>query len=166
MSDTVSKKTTTNRSQGKGLKNRKDTKKKTARKYSAAWVVMHGRDAPDYTLQLIEQIRNGVTKSDWKQLINDIGHTEKELESILPSSISSMQKKTVYDKESSERIYELAKLYSLGLEVFDTQQDFKKWLMSPIKTLGGQKPFDLLDSSFGFQVVENEIVRIQYNVYS
>lgn len=161
MSDTL-----LSRSTDKGVKDRKNTNKKTVRKYSAAWVASNGRDAPGYTLQLIEQIRNGVTKSDWKQLISDIGHTEKELESILPSSISSMQKKAVYDKESSERIYELAKLYSLGIEVFDSKQDFKKWLMSPIKTLGGQKPFDLLDSSFGFHVVESEIVRIQYNVYS
>ena len=77
-----------------------------------------------------------------------------------------MQKKTVYGKETSERIYELAKLYSLGYEVFDSEESFKQWLMSPSKSLGGKKPFALLDSSLGFQVVENEIVRIQYNVYS
>ena len=135
-------------------------------KFSPAWVVVHSKDAPGYNLELINRIRDGVKKSDWKQLISKIGYTEKELEYVLPASISSMQKKTVYGKETSERIYELARLYSLGYEVFDSKTDFKNWLMSPSKSLGGKTPFELLDSSFGFQVVENEIVRIQYNVYS
>ena len=145
---------------------RKSGKSKRLVKFSPTWVVDHAKDAPGYSLELIEKIRAGVKKSAWKQLINEIGHTEKELENILPASISSMQKKSVYGKETSERIYELAKLYGLGYEVFDTKDDFKNWLMSSSKALGGKKPFELLDSSFGFEIVENEIYRIQYNVYS
>ena len=135
-------------------------------KFSPAWVVVHSKDAPEYNLELINRIRDGVKKSEWKALIVKIGHSEKDLEHVLPASISSMQKKSVYGKETSERIYELAKLYSLGYEVFDSEENFKQWLISPSKSLGGRKPFELLDSSFGFQVVQNEIVRIQYNVYS
>lgn len=145
---------------------RKNVRASKTTKFSPAWVVVHVKDAPGYKLELISRIRSGVKKSDWKQLIGTIGHTEKELENILPSSISSMQKKKVYGKETSERIYELAKLYGLGYEVFDTKEQFKEWLMSPSKALGGKKPFELLDSSFGFEMVENEMVRIQYNVYS
>lgn len=135
-------------------------------KFSPAWVVSNAKDAPGYQMELIHRIRDGVKKSDWKQLITKIGHSEKELEYILPASISSMQKKTVYSKETSERIYELAKLYGMGYEVFDSPTDFKNWLASPSKALGGKAPFDLLDSSLGFEMVENEMVRIQYNVYS
>jgi putative toxin-antitoxin system antitoxin component (TIGR02293 family) len=134
-------------------------------KYSPSWVVEHAKDAPEFTLELINHIRAGVKKSDWKNLIQLMGSTEKEFENILPVSISSMQKKMVYDKETSERIYELAKLYGLGNEVFDSSEDFKKWLRTPLKTLRNKVPFELLDSSLGFEMVENEIVRIQYNVY-
>ncbi|GAA0876300.1 hypothetical protein GCM10009118_27100 [Wandonia haliotis] len=135
-------------------------------KFSPAWVVVHAKDAPGYKLELIDRIRNGVKKTDWKYLISYLGATEKEFANILPASISSMQKKSVYGKETSERIYELARLFGLGYEVFDTKEDFKNWLMTPSRALGSKKPFDLLDSSFGFEMVENEIVRIQYNVYS
>ncbi len=135
-------------------------------RFSPAWVVGNHKEAPGYNMELIDRIRLGVKKSDWKELIQRIGHTEKELEGLLPASISSMQKKKVYGKETSERIYELAKLYGLGYEVFDTKEDFKGWLMSPSKAFGGKCPFDLLDSSFGFELVEQEIIRIQYNVYS
>jgi putative toxin-antitoxin system antitoxin component (TIGR02293 family) len=145
---------------------RKVTKESDLTKFSPSWVVLNGKDAPGYKMELIRRIREGVKKTDWKQLIKYTGSTEKEFEHILPASISSMQKKTVYSKETSERIYELAQLFGLGYNVFDSKEDFKKWLMTPSRTLGNKIPFELLDSSFGFEMVENEIVRIQYNVYS
>lgn len=135
-------------------------------KYSPAWVAINSNNAPGYTLELINRIRDGVKKSDWKNLISYLGSTEKEFANVLPASISTMQKKSVYDKETSERIYELASLFGLGYEVFDSKEDFKNWLITPSRALGNKKPFELLDSSFGFEMVENEIIRIQYNVYS
>lgn len=134
--------------------------------FSPAWAVVHASDAPGYSLEYIAQIRDGVKKSDWKQFIKSIGATEKELISILPTSMSSLQKKSVYDRKTSERIYELAKLFGLGYDVFDSKDDFREWLMTPSKTLGNKKPWDLLDSSIGFDMVEDEINRIKYNVYS
>jgi len=135
-------------------------------KFSPAWVVKHPKDAPGYQMELIRRIREGVKKADWKQLVYNLESTEKEFVHILPASISSMQKKKVYNKETSERIYELARLFGLGYEVFDSKDDFKNWLSTPSRSLGGKKPNELLDSSLGFEMVENEIVRIQYNVYS
>ncbi|WP_432670867.1 antitoxin Xre/MbcA/ParS toxin-binding domain-containing protein [Flavobacterium sp. SM2513] len=134
--------------------------------FSPAWVISNTTNAPHFKLDLIEKIREGVKKTDWKQLLQFTSSTEKEFENILPASISSMQKNTVYNKETSERIYELARLFGLGYDVFDTKSDFKNWLMTPSKSLGNKIPFELLDSSIGFEIVENEIVRIQYNVYS
>lgn len=135
-------------------------------KFSPSWVVLNFNDAPGFKMELIDRIREGVNKSDWKTLINLLDATEKEFEPILPASISSMQKKGVYSKETSERIYEIAELFGLGYEVFDSKEDFKSWLMTPLKTLGYKIPFELLDNSFGFEMVQNEIIRIQYNVYS
>ncbi len=144
----------------------KSTRSAKLEKFSPAWVVVNAKDAPGYKMELIDRIRVGVKKDDWKQLIKSIGSTEREFEYILPSSISSMQKKSVYGRETSERIYELARLFGLGYEVFDSKYDFKEWLMTPTRPLGNKKPFDLLDSSIGFEMVENEIIRIKYNVYS
>lgn len=154
----------------KGITDRKITNKGVKRpaivKFSPSWVVKNSKDAPGYTMELIGRIREGVKKDEWKDLIHLTGSTEVEFQNILPVSISSMQKKPVYGKETSERIYELARLFGLGYEVFDSMEDFKSWLMTPSKPLGNKFPFELLDSSLGFEMVENEISRIQYNVYS
>ena len=154
------------RRSAKGVKDTSIKKETRLEKFSPSWVVLNTKDAPGYQMELINRIRDGVKKADWKQLIMDIGATEKEFEFILPTSISSMQKKAVYSRETSERIYELARLFGLGHEVFDTNEDFRNWLVAPSKALGNKKPFELLDSSFGFEMVENEILRIRYNVYS
>ena len=151
---------------GKSQHKNKPKVGRTSEKYSPIWVTQHPNDAPGFHSHLIDRIRSGVKKDEWKQLLKSIGSTEKELEPILPSSISSMQKRNTYSKETSERIYELARLYGLGYGVFDTKAAFKTWLMTPSKTLGNHSPFEMLDSSFGFEMVENEIMRIQYNVYS
>lgn len=145
---------------------KESVKFRSIKKFSPSWIVINPEDAPGYKMELIGKIREGVKKEDWKELISYIGATEKEFEFILPSSISSMQKKEVYDQETSERIYEISRLYGLGFEIFDSREDFKTWLHTPSKALGNKKPFELLDSSLGFDLVENEIVRIQYNVYS
>lgn len=145
---------------------KRTTKTNRLDKFSPTWVVANAKHSPEFNLEIIDRIRNGVKKADWKQLINSIDGTEKEFEHILPASISSMQKKTVYGKETSARIYEVARLFGLGYDVFDTKNEFKNWLMTPSRSLGNKKPFELLDSSLGFEMVENEIIRIQYNVYS
>jgi len=139
---------------------------RSAKKYSPLWVAYNAKEAPGYNLELIDRIRLGVAKSDWKCFITSIGATEKEFEHILPVSISSMQKKQVYGRETSERIYELAKLFGLGYEVFDSKEDFRQWLLTPSKVLGNKVPFELLDSSLGFEMVSDAINRIRYNVYS
>lgn len=136
------------------------------KEFSPSWVVHHAKNEPGFNVELIERIRKGVSKSEWKDLIAVISSNEKDFEHILPTSISSMQKKEVYDLETSERIYEISRLFGLGYEVFDSPDKFKNWLFTPSRALGNKKPFDLLDSSLGFTIVENEIVRIQYNVYS
>lgn len=135
-------------------------------KFSPTWVVENALDAMGFKLNVIQRIREGVHKSEWKDFIRAIEATEKEFEFLLPSSISSMQKKSLYDKETSERIFELAQLFGLGYKVFDSHEAFKLWLMTPSTALGGKKPFELLDSSLGFELVENEIQRIQFNVYA
>jgi putative toxin-antitoxin system antitoxin component (TIGR02293 family) len=143
-----------------------DTAENRVEEYSPAWIVQNSSESTAYKIQIIDRIRDGVKKSAWKELLHTLGATEKEFENILPTSISSMQKKSVYGPETSERIYELARLFAFGYEVFDSKDDFKKWLQTSSPALGNRRPIEFLDSSMGFEMVRNAIGRIKYNVYS
>lgn len=139
---------------------------KTLPAFSPKFLLKEENVEKDFSFETIQAIRKGVSKQEWKELLAAINATEKEFEAILPTSISSMQKKENYDPETSERIYEIAKLFGLGHAVFDHPDDFKNWLHQASSSLGNKTPFELLDSSIGFSIIEKEIIRIQYNVYS
>jgi len=45
------------------------TKEENFIRFSPAWVILHIKDASNYKMGLIDRIRNGVEKADWKKLI-------------------------------------------------------------------------------------------------
>lgn len=149
-----------------GSKKKTDQSPRKLTPYSPEWVVNHVGEASDNKLELVKRIRKGVPKQQWKRLLQSIGAAEKDFELIIPTSISSLQKKSIYGIETSDWVYQLALLYGTGYAVFESREQFTAWLHTPSKPLGDKKPFDLLDSSFGFEMVEREIMRIRYNVYS
>ena len=55
-------------------------------------------------------------------------------------------------------------LNKYGIEVFDDQDKFNVWLLTKNVALGGIKPKDLLDSSFGIQLLKDELTRIEHGV--
>jgi putative toxin-antitoxin system antitoxin component (TIGR02293 family) len=50
--------------------------------------------------------------------------------------------------------------------VFEDENTAIQWLKSPLKVLGGVSPIDLFDTSFGVQMVLDELGRIEQGVYS
>jgi putative toxin-antitoxin system antitoxin component (TIGR02293 family) len=66
----------------------------------------------------------------------------------------------------SERIIELAEVTKLGLEVFDSSEQFRLWLETPNFALGSRKPKDLLNNSYGKELVIGELTRIDQGIFA
>ena len=64
----------------------------------------------------------------------------------------------------SERIIQISLLYQYGIEVFGTPEKFDLWLGAINPALGGLSPKDLLDNSFGINLVRNELTRIEHGI--
>ena len=118
-----------------------------------------------YGIHLINACRNGISKADFMEFVKKVGESIQSLAEIMPSSYSSLTKKNVYDRETSERILELAQLYAYGQEVFGSLHKFRHWLHKSSIALGGNTPFSLLDTSFGFHMVRDEIGRIDHGIF-
>ncbi len=65
----------------------------------------------------------------------------------------------------SEKIIEVAEVTKLGLDVFDSQEQFRLWLETPNFALGKQKPIDLLYDSYGKELVLGELTRIDQGIF-
>jgi uncharacterized protein (DUF2384 family) len=55
-------------------------------------------------------------------------------------------------------------LFNKGVSVFGSTSNFLTWINSKSIPLGGVKPIDLLDNSFGINMVKDELIKIEHGV--
>lgn len=115
----------------------------------------------------IPVIRDGVPKKALDHLMKITGITAGEIEQIIKTSGRTLRRYTATQKlnpEQSERVIELAKLYSRGEEVFGSMDTFKEWMDHTIIALGNQKPKTYLDTSLGIDLLMDELGRIENGI--
>ena len=119
-------------------------------------------------LALINTAREGIQYALFNSLLQKSPFTLNEWTKFLHLSERTMQRlkseKRVFDPVSSEKILELTMLYKLGHEVFGNKEKFSLWLNRNNVALGNKAPKELLDSSFGADLVKDELHRIEHGV--
>jgi putative toxin-antitoxin system antitoxin component (TIGR02293 family) len=110
---------------------------------------------PYRVFRLIRQI-SPFSPGDWARLLNLSTKSMKRYEQ------SGSSFRPIY----SEKIMEMAEVTNVGLDVFDTMDQFKLWLDTPNFSLGRQKPIDLLSDSYGKELVINELVRTDQGIFA
>ena len=102
-------------------------------------------------------------------LIKTTDISASEIASILHTSERTLRRyttETLLNPEQSERIIELARLFSRGSEVFGSLDNFKTWMNSTIVALGNIKPKELLDTSLGIEILQEELGRIEHGIFA
>lgn len=122
--------------------------------------------SPQAKLKIIHASRSGVSRSDLKKFSMRVALPLTKISEVVPASYSTLAKKSNYDKEVSERLFEIAEVYAKGFEVFGDERKFTRWLNKKSMALGGETPFSLLDTSYGVQLILNEIDRIDYGIFA
>jgi len=121
------------------------------------------------TADFITYIRAGVPKKALDHLAEEIDLSAAEVASIIHTSDRTLRRYTPSQKlntEQSERVIELARLYARGADVFETLEQFKIWMASPVGALGGKKPKEFLDTSLGIAMLIEELGRIEHGVFA
>jgi putative toxin-antitoxin system antitoxin component (TIGR02293 family) len=72
----------------------------------------------------------------------------------------------VFDPIYSEKIILVELLYKKGVDVFEIEDNFYTWMDTKSIALGGVKPKDLLDTSFGITMVYDELGRIEHGIFA
>lgn len=117
----------------------------------------------------ITVIRGGVPKRALDNLMGITGITTGEIAGIIRTSDRTLRRYTSQQKlnpEQSERIIELARLYSRGEAVLGSLESFKQWMDSTIMALGNKKPKEFLDTSLGIKMLMNELGRIEQGIFA
>jgi putative toxin-antitoxin system antitoxin component (TIGR02293 family) len=66
----------------------------------------------------------------------------------------------------SIQLFEIVDMFIYGSEVFDSNENFFKWLNLPNTALGGFEPQDLIEIPGGISKVKDILGRIEHGVYS
>lgn len=98
-----------------------------------------------------------------------LGLQQKETAELIGVSVRTYQRQkntTPITNAASENVLKLAELFQAGLNAFDNDESaFITWLNSPIPALDNETPIHMLSSSFGIDLVKEELLRIEYGIY-
>ena len=117
---------------------------------------------------LIHMIREGIKFSNFTNLVGKSPFNLTEWSNFLHLSERTMQRykkeKATFGNIHSEKILQLTLLFKLGTDVFGDKQHFNTWLDTTNIALGKIKPKELLDNSFGIDMLKDELTRIEHGV--
>ncbi len=120
-------------------------------------------------IDFISVIRKGVSKKAMDRLMEITGITPKEMAFIIRVSDRTLRRyksQTLLNPEQSERVVELARLYSRGEQVFGNLESFKEWMNSTVMALGNKKPKEFLDTSLGINILMDELGKIEHGIFA
>jgi putative toxin-antitoxin system antitoxin component (TIGR02293 family) len=117
----------------------------------------------------ISIIRAGIPKQAMTHLMDIADITLTEMAAIIHTSDRTLRRYSPQEKlspEQSERMVEMAKLYSRGEEVFGSMENFRIWMDSVLLPFGNKKPKQFLDTSLGIVMIMNELGRIEHGIFA
>jgi len=120
-------------------------------------------------VEKVKLVRAGLLKESIEKLSEISSISVKELVAVLPVSERQFNRygsTTRLKKDLSEHVLIIADVLLKGADVFGSHKKFKTWAFTPNTALGSEKPFSLLDTSFGAAIVSDLLGRIEHGVYS
>lgn len=94
-------------------------------------------------------------------MIDFIGYSQAELAEALeldPSTLSRWKKENKnIGKIRTKAMRDIDQIIAKGVRIFGNESNLKIWLDSPNHALGDQKPFDLLKSPYGIDLVDDAL---------
>lgn len=123
-----------------------------------------GKDA----LQLVSMVRQGVDYALFEKFSAQTPFSMAEWADYLHLSERTIQRykkeQSAFEPSQSERILEIILLFKQGEQVFGKKEKFYTWLNAESVALGHIKPKDLLDSSFGINLLKDELIKIEHGI--
>lgn len=124
----------------------------------------------DDEINLANRVKEGITFSYFTTLSDRIQMGMQEWADYLHISERTIQRYKkegkVFDPIYSEKIIHVELLYKKGIDVFGIEENFYTWMDTKSIALGGVKPKDLLDTSFGIMMVYDELGRIEHGIFA
>ena len=119
---------------------------------------------------LVEQVRAGLPASTVTMLAESLSMNRADVAKRLNIPARTLSRrlamKSRLTHDESDRTMRMARVVALANEVLGAEDKAARWMVAPNRALGGQRPFDLLDTEVGIRRVEEILYAIAYGMYS
>jgi putative toxin-antitoxin system antitoxin component (TIGR02293 family) len=130
--------------------------------------VFRGRETAN-AAQLRVRIREGLPYSALEAVRERLGLSLPEAAHILDTPLRTLARRRRERKlqaSESDRLYRVARVFSLAVRTLGDEDNAAKWLRRPIRALNGEPPLRLLDTEVGARMVEDVLGRLEYGAIS
>ena len=124
----------------------------------------------DEPSEMLNMLRDGADIQYLHNLSDRINFTLEDWSSFLHISERTIQRykkeKKPFDTIYSEKIVQIDLLYKKGADVFGSEANFQAWMETISVPLGSVKPKELLDTTYGINMVADELGRIEHGIFA
>jgi putative toxin-antitoxin system antitoxin component (TIGR02293 family) len=124
----------------------------------------------DDSVEMVNMLREGVAFTYLNSISDRINFTLEDWASYLHLSERTIQRykkeKKPFDTIHSEKIVQIDLLYKKGADVFGSEENFHTWMETISIPLGGVKPKGLLDTTYGINLITDELGRIEHGIFA
>lgn len=117
-------------------------------------------------ISLLTSSKKGLSAKAALDFISISGFSKEEFQETFKTTVKTIQNYATHDLKLdaalSEKLLKSFALFDRGMEIFGSGQAFHQWLNMPAYGLGNQIPFDLMDTITGINLIEEELIRIEF----
>ena len=118
---------------------------------------------------LIQAVQAGLPVCELRDLQVSLNVSMGKLGTMLGISRATLHRRKAGGRlgpAESDRVVRFARLMGKAVEVMESAENARKWLISPQVGLGGAVPLDYAGTEVGAREVEDLLGRIEFGVYS
>ena len=118
-------------------------------------------------LRVVAKVRAGLPFAELRRFQASSGLTMDRIASLsgLPRRTLMRRKGKKLNREESQALVRLERLYAIAFDVFEEEALAKAWLQRPNPALGGRSPLEFADTDVGARVVERLMGQIEHGVF-
>ncbi|VGO20091.1 type II RES/Xre toxin-antitoxin system antitoxin [Pontiella sulfatireligans] len=118
--------------------------------------------------EVIARIKEGLPTASFEKLRKEFGVSAVELAKTLNINMRTLSRRKQsgrLDIDESERVYRLARLFQIALNLFEDADLVRRWFAGPKEIYGGLTPLNYADTEPGAQEVEKLLRRLEHGVF-
>lgn len=120
--------------------------------------------------ELHEALEQGISYKVYTKLAAASGLESKELARYVVISSATLQRRAKagrFKQDEGDRLYRFAEVYKSVIDLFEGDRErARRWLLNPVRGLGGRRPVEMVATTAGAEAVLDLIGRLEHGVFA